>query len=100
LKEVKNSLNNVYGERVKDIILYGSYARGEATEDSEIDIIILLNNLKGPGEEIAKCLKPIWEIEFKHDTLISILPIEEKDFKIRKMPVILNAKKEGISIWK
>lgn len=33
----------IYGSRIKSIILYGSYARGDYTEDSDIDIMILLD---------------------------------------------------------
>lgn len=36
-------LLDIYGSHIKSVILYGSYARGDYTEDSDIDIMILLD---------------------------------------------------------
>jgi len=41
LDEAKERLQNIYGGRLKEIILYGSYARGDATEGSDIDLILI-----------------------------------------------------------
>lgn len=73
LEEVKIALKKIYGERLKSIILYGSYARGDATEeDSDIDLIILLENMNDVCEEILKCSEAISDLELTYDTLISI----------------------------
>jgi len=98
LKEVKKRLHKIYGKRLKSIILYGSYARGDATEDSDIDLILLLKNMKNPYDEIITSSKALGNLELIHDTLISILPLEEKEFNSKSLPIILNAKKEGIRI--
>ena len=36
-------IRKIYGSHVKQIILYGSYARGDYTADSDVDIMILLD---------------------------------------------------------
>ena len=41
LEECKKALKEEYGNKLKDIILYGSWARGTATEDSDIDLLII-----------------------------------------------------------
>jgi len=43
LKNLPSELKIIYGDDLKKVILYGSYAREEQTEDSDIDILILLN---------------------------------------------------------
>ncbi len=98
LAEVKKRLKQIYGDKLKDIILYGSYARGDFTEGSDIDIIILLKDMKEPASERRKYFDAIWELDLKYDTLISTIPLTEKDFRTKKLPVILNAKREGFSI--
>jgi predicted nucleotidyltransferase len=98
LEEVKGSLQKIYGDKLKGVILYGSYARGDATEGSDIDLILLLDKIEDPVLEMGKYFDVIWKLDLKYDTVISILPIEEEEFRIRRLPVLLNTKKEGLVI--
>jgi predicted nucleotidyltransferase len=96
LEEIKKRLKRIYGKRLKSIILYGSYARGDADEGSDIDLIVLLDDMSDPVTEIEKFSDAIWELDLEYDTVISIIPFDEKKFKKRRLPIIMNAKKEGI----
>jgi predicted nucleotidyltransferase len=98
LAEVKSCLKNIYGDKLKDIILYGSYARGDFAKGSDIDLIILLEDMKEPYAERNNYFNAIWELDLKYDTLISIIPFREEDYITRRAPLILNAKREGFSI--
>lgn len=98
LTEVKRLLKSIYGDALKDIILYGSYARGDFTEGSDIDLIILLKDMKEPVVERKKYFDAIWELDLKHDTVISIIPFREEDYRTRRLPLVLNAKREGFCI--
>ena len=98
LKKAKEVLHKIYGKRLKGIILYGSYARGEAVEGSDIDLIVLLDNMENPVEELEKCSKQIHKLDLAYDTLISLLPFDLNQYNTRKLPLIMNAKKEGILI--
>lgn len=98
LEEVKVGLEKIYGNRFRGIILHGSYARGDATEGSDIDLILLLDEVEDPLLEMEKHFDVIWKLDLKYDTVISILPIGEEEFRIRRLPVFLNAKKEGLVI--
>ena len=44
INQIKAHLMKMYGEGVKKVILYGSYVRDEATKDSDIDILVLVDN--------------------------------------------------------
>jgi len=48
--QVKNSLIAQYGEKMKRVILYGSHARGSATQDSDIDLLVLVDKTLSPWE--------------------------------------------------
>ena len=98
LEEVKKILKKIYGEKLKGVILYGSYARGDATEESDIDLIVILKDMSDQVSELEKCSKEIHQLDFLYDTLISIIPFKEEEFRTRRSPIILNAKREGIEI--
>ena len=98
LEDVKKTLKKIYGKQLKGIILFGAYARGDSTEGSDIDIIVLLERIEDPVTEKEKFFDAIWQLDLKYDTVISVLPFDENQFKTRRLPVILNAKREGIPI--
>jgi len=62
IEEFKREIKKLYGNRLKHIILYGSYARGSATEDSDIDLLIVLEGEVKPGEEIDRMIGIVTEI--------------------------------------
>lgn len=98
LEEVKKTLEKIYGDKLKGIILYGSYARGDFTDGSDIDLIILLEEMENQCEEALRCSRELYELELNYDTVISVLPFTVNYFETRHPPVILNAKREGIWI--
>ena len=54
LKDLKASLVNLYGDRLFAMILFGSQARGEATPDSDIDVMAVLNDPVNVAEDIYR----------------------------------------------
>lgn len=98
LEEVKKRLKDTYGNRLRGIVLYGSFARGDATEGSDIDLIVLLKDMNDTVAEILKCSNAFGDLELTCDTLISVLPLDVNEYRKRRLPVILNAKKEGVTI--
>ena len=75
----------MYGKRLKRVILYGSYARGDATEDSDIDLLIVLEGKVIPGEESDRMIDMVTEMNL-YGVLISVYPNPiskgEKDYEI------------------
>lgn len=98
LLELKANLAKIYGKRLKNVILYGSYARGDFTQGSDIDIMIILDAVKDPLKERKKYFGDIYKLDVRYNTVISVISFSEKDFKTRKLPLILNAKREGVAV--
>ena len=61
MKEHKEELSKRYG--IEKIALFGSYARGEATDESDIDIVILESNIKLTYEEDLFLLDKLFQIK-------------------------------------
>ncbi|MEW6356178.1 MAG: nucleotidyltransferase domain-containing protein [Planctomycetota bacterium] len=98
LRELKKRLRRLYGNRLKNVVLHGSYARGDFTSGSDIDVIVVLDGLRSTCQEISRCSDALGDLELEFDALISILPIDAEDFEKRELPVLLTARKEGISV--
>jgi len=97
LHELKHDLKRVYKNRLVSLILYGSYARGEAGADSDIDVVVLKGDVM-PGREIDYMLDTITDLGLKYNTLISIYPVSEDYMQSVKSPLLLNVHAEGITL--
>ena len=96
LKEFREQIEKLYGRRLKDIILYGSWARGDATKESDIDLIIILKGKVITGAEIDRMIDIITEINLKHGELISVYPVSEHDYSTINSPLLINVRREGV----
>lgn len=98
LKPVKFSLLKRYGNQIKEILLYGSHARGEATKNSDIDLLVVIDD---DLDRIAvrKSLNDIlWETLMEKNELISVLVVPKSFYDNYRSPFIITVKEEGISI--
>ena len=102
LQQYSEELCKIYGNHLKSVILYGSYARGDFNEDSDIDIMILLDI---PDAEIKKYRHKLSEVtyDFNMDYDIDIKPIakDEEHFKkwVSTYPFYANIFREGVSLY-
>ncbi|MCD8108839.1 MAG: nucleotidyltransferase domain-containing protein [Clostridiales bacterium] len=101
LNELAKSYRVVYGNNLYKIILYGSYARGDYRDGSDIDVVALV---KGSRQELQDNLKTIWErandLELEYEILISptVIPVDEFERYKSDLPYYRNIDTEGILI--
>ena len=98
LKEFREEIEALYGKRLKNIILYGSCARDEDTEDSDIDMVVVLEGDIIPGKEIDLMIDLVTKINLKHKVLISVYPVSEIDYLNLNSPLLMNVRKEGVPV--
>ena len=96
-REFKSALRDLYGERLEDVIVFGSWARGTAFEDSDIDILVILRGPIVPGREIDRMIDIITDINLKYGVLISVVPTTPEAYSGERSPLFINIQKEGIS---
>lgn len=83
------------------IILYGSLARNEAKDDSDIDIaIVIKNNMDAKTQE--QFIRWSADMDIRFDKVFSIIDIQEEKLEQwgNVLPFYKNVQKEGIVLWK
>ncbi len=97
LSDLKEHLSQNYDGSINEIVLFGSHARGESTEDSDYDILIVLDNdYSAKDEDII--LDLCYDINLKYNILIDVHLLSTSEIKsIRgRQPIFVNALKSGI----
>ncbi|MBQ3474567.1 MAG: nucleotidyltransferase domain-containing protein [Bacilli bacterium] len=101
INDFTKKVNEALGDRVKKIILYGSYARGDFSESSDIDIMILTDFT---DNEIIEEREKVWDIaydiELDNNFDITLSPlvknIDKFNYWLEAMPFYMNVQKEGV----
>jgi predicted nucleotidyltransferase len=99
LKELKEKLVHLLGPEAFKMILFGSRARGDYTEKSDVDVAILVPGLT--REMKRRILDQVAEIELEYLLPISVLVLSEAEFgrlKKRERRIAIAIEREGISL--
>ena len=96
LKRLKAGIRRIYGKRLKKLILYGSWARGDAHEGSDVDLAVVLSGSVDAGREIDRLVDIVSDIGLEHGLLLAVYPVSEKDFISLRSPLLMNIRKEGV----
>lgn len=94
--EIKECLTSFYGAKIKQVIIYGSFARGEATKDSDIDLLVVVDNNLDPRKVEEDLDELLFEILLEKGELVSVIAINESIFNNYKSPLLLNVREEGV----
>lgn len=98
LTELRRQLESLYGSRLVQIVLFGSQARGDAESGSDIDVLIVLNGVVLPGEEIAKTSNIIASLSLMHGVVLSRAFVSAERFLHEQSPLLMNVRREGIAV--
>ncbi|NIT37363.1 MAG: nucleotidyltransferase domain-containing protein [candidate division Zixibacteria bacterium] len=98
LPDLKARLRERYGERLVKLVLFGSHARGEATEDSDVDVLAVLAGLENAADELFAASEDAADVSFDHDTLIGLVLASEEEYATKNTPLLLSVRREGAEI--
>ncbi len=96
LNNFKKELIAIYKKNLKSLILYGSQARGDNIESSDIDVLILLNAEVNQIKELRKINRILSNLSLEFNQIISCMFMSKNRFDEEKSPLVLNIKREGI----
>lgn len=98
IKELKSALVAHFGDDIKDVILFGSRAKGTSHKNSDYDVLIILNT-DYDWEYRYRITSVVYDLELKYDIFIDKKIISTKELfrTIKgKEPLFQDAMQEGI----
>lgn len=96
MKELKEGLTRIYGDQLKAVYLYGSYARGDYRQGSDVDVMILLKDYKNYWKEYQRSSDYVSDVSLRYDVTVSCILIKEIQWKESDKPVLRNIRREGL----
>jgi uncharacterized protein len=102
INEFRNYALAKYKENIDKIYLYGSYARGDNDEESDIDICVIVKNDKSNPRYLREEFSDIQcELGLKYGVLISLLFKTKDEFeeRIQILPFYMNIVNEGVTLY-
>ncbi len=102
LSEVIAKMKEIYGSKLKEILLYGSYAKDEQDEESDIDIMLLIDmndeNLKSYDKRLNDVVS---DIGYKYMKVISVIDMSYRKFNdwANVVPFYKNVVNEGVVLY-
>ena len=97
LIDLKQHLQKQYGDSIQDVVLFGSQARGDSSEYSDYDILIVLDK-DYTGSDENKILDLCYDIDLKYNILLDIHLLSKREINSKrgKQPIFSNALKSGL----
>jgi predicted nucleotidyltransferase len=101
IRDMVAAYRDVFGGEIDQILLYGSYARGEDDGDSDIDMAAIVH---GDRQELQEKLKKVWDVssdlELTYEVVISptVIPYDEFMAYQEDLPYYRNIADEGIIV--
>ncbi len=98
LAELKSELQQLYGEQLVAVILYGSYARHESGPHSDLDVAMVLRDYRSDFEEINRTDEIAARLSLEYDMMVALIPARESNWRQKQTSFYRNLDREGVAI--
>ena len=96
LAELKRSLSTLYAQRLHGVYLFGSYAREESDEESDVDVLIVLDRVDAYGDEIARTSELIARLSLQYNVSLSRVFASQQQWAEDQTLFFLNVRDEAL----
>jgi len=97
-QSVAHSLEGLYGSRLRKVRLFGSWARGDAHPESDIDVLVVLDRVNSWLDESKRMDDVLWRHSLQNATVVSAMIVSEAEFAEGGEPMLIRAAAEGVDV--
>lgn len=97
LAELKSGLEGLYRQRLRGLYLYGSYARGEQERESDVDLLIVLDQIGAYGAEIDHTSELISSLSLRHGISVSRVFVTQEAWRESRGGFLSRVRREAIA---
>jgi predicted nucleotidyltransferase len=98
LQEIKARLALRYGNRLSEVVLFGSTARGDNRPDSDLDVLVVLAGPLDLGREIHTVVEAVYPLILETGRDIDALPCSADDYQAGEYHFYREVRREGIPL--
>jgi uncharacterized protein len=98
LSDLADRLRRHYGPRLERIVLFGSRARGEAADDSDFDVLVVLAGPVDPRRERRETRDLVYSLCLQADAVLSCHYVPSARYRHERSPLMLNVRREGVTV--
>jgi hypothetical protein len=97
-RAVADGLRALYGERLQRVIVFGSSARADADDESDLDLLVVLDDMRSSWVEGAHMDEVLWRHTLESGIVVSALPVRAADLEPPRRPLLVRALADGIAV--
>jgi predicted nucleotidyltransferase len=97
LSRFRAALDEIYGERIERVVLFGSRARGDARPDSDCDLAIFLRDIDRFGKEAWKIAEIETDILRETGVVINALPLKAGSY-LERTGMMQELRRDGLDL--
>jgi predicted nucleotidyltransferase len=97
-RTVATELCDLYGNRLRRVLLFGSWARGDAHPEADVDVLVVLDRVESAWKELDAMEPILWRALKEGDVVVAAIPVGEEEFAASERPVLVRARTEGVDV--
>ena len=97
LENLKSRLTALYKDRLENLYLFGSQARGKADAESDIDVLVVLKGDVDSNVEQLRALDIVADLSLENEVVISCRCVDTETYGHKQGPLMRNIRREGVA---